>query len=105
MPLFFLLERRLDKKYRTLESFGAGNSGMVQAISGNSYTPNPRATSFDLEQLLQNLTQQEFGIRPDKQQVGVRGQVRLRQYEVRDSHVLPIVTPMLLTAIRGTLLK
>merc|ERR1719198_2928640 len=53
--LFYMVHKRLDRKYRTLEQIGAGSMGLVQAASGGQYVPNPRAAAFDLEKLVQDL--------------------------------------------------
>mmetsp|Transcript_100920 Transcript_100920/g.301067 ORF Transcript_100920/g.301067 Transcript_100920/m.301067 type:complete len:244 (-) Transcript_100920:55-786(-) len=50
--LFYLLHKRIDKKYRSLEQLGASAAGLVQSASGGQYTPNPKAQDFDLEKLI-----------------------------------------------------
>jgi len=57
--LFYLLHKRIDKKYRQMEKLGASFSGMVQAGSGGQYQPNPKADDFDVEKVCE-------AIDPDK---------------------------------------
>ncbi|CAK9014614.1 Hypothetical protein SCF082_LOCUS12395 [Durusdinium trenchii] len=57
--LFYLLHKRLDKKYRAMEKLGASFSGVVQAGSGGQYQPNPKADGFDVEKVCE-------AIDPDK---------------------------------------
>mmetsp|Transcript_11396 Transcript_11396/g.27405 ORF Transcript_11396/g.27405 Transcript_11396/m.27405 type:complete len:248 (-) Transcript_11396:131-874(-) len=49
--LFYLLHKRLDKKYRAMEKLGASAMGIVQAASGGQYQPNPKAEGFDVEKV------------------------------------------------------
>lgn len=53
--LFYLLGRRIDSKYRSLEQLGAKNMGLVQAASGGNYKPNPKTDGFDLEAIVAGL--------------------------------------------------
>lgn len=53
--LFYLVGKRLDSKYRSLEQLGAKNMGLVQAASGGNYKPNPKTDGFDLEALVASL--------------------------------------------------
>mmetsp|Transcript_93538 Transcript_93538/g.260449 ORF Transcript_93538/g.260449 Transcript_93538/m.260449 type:complete len:245 (-) Transcript_93538:88-822(-) len=53
--LFYLLHKRLDKKYRSLEQLGASAAGLVQSASGGQYAPNPKAADFDLEKLVADI--------------------------------------------------
>lgn len=53
--LFCLLGTRLHEKYRSLEALGATADdlfGLVQVISMGEYAPNPKALSFDTEQVM-----------------------------------------------------
>lgn len=53
--LFYLLKKRLDKKYRSLEQIGAANPNLMKMVSGGQYTPNPKAETFDLEKLIADI--------------------------------------------------
>mmetsp|Transcript_40015 Transcript_40015/g.127313 ORF Transcript_40015/g.127313 Transcript_40015/m.127313 type:complete len:254 (+) Transcript_40015:55-816(+) len=53
--LFYLLHRRLEKKYRSLEQLGASAAGLIQTASGGQYSPNPKAADFDLEKLVADI--------------------------------------------------
>jgi hypothetical protein len=53
--LFYLLQKRIDKKYRALDRLGASNPGMIAAVSGGQYTPNPKADGFDVDKLCAEL--------------------------------------------------
>lgn len=47
--LFYLVGKRLDKKYKTLEQIGADADkigGLVRLFSGGEYAPNPMANGF-----------------------------------------------------------
>merc|ERR1711971_647024 len=50
--LFYLVHKRLPKKYRSMEQLGSAFSGIVQGASGGQYTPNPKAADFDLEKVI-----------------------------------------------------
>eukprot|EP00929_Paragymnodinium_shiwhaense_P007570 TRINITY_DN111487_c0_g1_i1.p1 TRINITY_DN111487_c0_g1~~TRINITY_DN111487_c0_g1_i1.p1 ORF type:complete len:532 (+),score=93.35 TRINITY_DN111487_c0_g1_i1:97-1596(+) len=54
--LFLLVRRRLDPTYRALERLGAGQAGLLQAFSGGRYMPNTRAATFDLDQVIAELS-------------------------------------------------
>lgn len=62
--LFYLLQKRLDKKYRSLERLGAANMGLVSAVSGGNYTPNPKVDNFDLEKLVVELDPEKVWTTP-----------------------------------------
>jgi hypothetical protein len=55
IAMFYLVGKRLDGKYRTLEQIGAGSMGLFQAASQGQYTPNPQVQGFDHEGLIQEL--------------------------------------------------
>merc|ERR1712032_374276 len=64
--LFYLLDVRLEPKYRDLEKLGAAaekNTGLVQSVTGGEYQPNPSADGFDLEKLMKKINDDkcEFG--------------------------------------------
>jgi len=48
----YLLRKRIDGKYRALESIGARNPGLIASLSGDGYTPNPKVQDFDLEKVI-----------------------------------------------------
>lgn len=50
--LFFLRKKRLDPKYCMLERLFAVSSPLVTSISRGQYVPNPRAASFDKENVV-----------------------------------------------------
>mmetsp|Transcript_56811 Transcript_56811/g.132428 ORF Transcript_56811/g.132428 Transcript_56811/m.132428 type:complete len:233 (-) Transcript_56811:49-747(-) len=62
--LFYLLHRRLEKKYRSLEQLGASASSLVQSASGGQYTPNPKAADFDLEKLIAEIDPEKVWTTP-----------------------------------------
>mmetsp|Transcript_12248 Transcript_12248/g.22680 ORF Transcript_12248/g.22680 Transcript_12248/m.22680 type:complete len:255 (-) Transcript_12248:116-880(-) len=62
--LFYLLHKRLDKSYRSLEQLGASNMGLMQSLSNNQYTPNPKADSFDLEKLIKDIDPEKVWTTP-----------------------------------------
>lgn len=53
--LYFLLQKRLNTKYRTLDRLGASHPSLVQSVSKGAYSPNPKADSFNLEALVHSL--------------------------------------------------
>jgi len=53
--LFYLVQKRIDSKYRRLEQLGAKNPGIIASISGGQYTPNAKADGFDVDKLCQEL--------------------------------------------------
>jgi hypothetical protein len=56
--LFYLLDKRLDERYRQMEQIGntADQSfGIVQVFSLGDYIPNPKADGFKLEQAIGRL--------------------------------------------------
>lgn len=56
--LFYLVDVRLDKKYRTLEQVGAAadnRAKVVRRISGGEYAPNRKADGFDLEKIVRKI--------------------------------------------------
>lgn len=53
--LSFLVEKRLDSKYRSLERLGASAFNVVPTFNPMPYTPNPRAADFDLEAVILSL--------------------------------------------------
>lgn len=53
--LFYLLKKRMDGRYRQLDSIGARNPGLVSQLSGSGYTPNAKVQNFDLEQLIKDI--------------------------------------------------
>merc|ERR1719498_1710664 len=53
--LFYLIQKRIDKKYRALDRIGANNPGMIAAVSGGQYSPNPKADGFDCDKLCAEL--------------------------------------------------
>ncbi|CAE7707605.1 unnamed protein product [Symbiodinium pilosum] len=53
--LFYLLHKRIDKKYRAMEKLGASAMGIVQAASGGQYQPNPKADGFDVEKVCEEI--------------------------------------------------
>jgi len=53
--LFYLLQKRIDKKYRALDRLGASNPSIVAAFSGGQYTANPKAEGFDVDKLCDEL--------------------------------------------------
>jgi len=53
--LFYLLKKRIDSKYRQLETIGARNPQLISQLSGNNYQPNPKVQDFDLEKLIQEI--------------------------------------------------
>jgi len=67
--LYYMLDTRLDPRYRGLEKIGHAadkNAGLVQTLSGGDYTPNPAADQFSLEQtirLINGEKQKEFEAR------------------------------------------
>jgi len=50
--LFYLLKKRIDRKYRQLEMIGARNPQIIAAMSGNGYQPNAKCDNFDLEKVI-----------------------------------------------------
>jgi len=53
--LFYLLKKRIDPRYRQLESIGARNPQLISQLSGNNYQPNPKVQDFDLENIIQEI--------------------------------------------------
>merc|ERR1712151_1071700 len=56
--LFYLLDARLDQKFRGLEKVGLKvdqNAGVVRALSDGKYAPNPKADEFDVETTVRQL--------------------------------------------------
>merc|ERR1719436_906469 len=53
--LAFLLRKRIDGKYRQLESIGARNPGLVSQLSGSGYTPNPKVQDWDIENVIKDI--------------------------------------------------
>eukprot|EP00927_Polykrikos_kofoidii_P009689 TRINITY_DN14054_c0_g1_i3.p1 TRINITY_DN14054_c0_g1~~TRINITY_DN14054_c0_g1_i3.p1 ORF type:complete len:232 (+),score=41.77 TRINITY_DN14054_c0_g1_i3:67-762(+) len=51
--LFFLVHKRMPKKYRSMEQLGSAFSGILKSTS--QYTPNPKAADFDLEKLIKTI--------------------------------------------------
>eukprot|EP00930_Biecheleria_cincta_P036201 TRINITY_DN24837_c0_g1_i2.p1 TRINITY_DN24837_c0_g1~~TRINITY_DN24837_c0_g1_i2.p1 ORF type:complete len:253 (+),score=46.77 TRINITY_DN24837_c0_g1_i2:63-821(+) len=50
--LFYLLKKRIDSKYRQLETIGAKTPSLVSTLSGQGYKPNPKVQDFDLEKVI-----------------------------------------------------
>lgn len=53
--LYFLLDDRLDPKYRGLEQIGHAadkRAGLVQRLTGGDYLPNPEADPFSVEDIV-----------------------------------------------------
>lgn len=55
VALFYLVHKRMDGKYRSMEKLGSSFSGLVQGFSGGKYTPNPKAADFDIEQVIKEI--------------------------------------------------
>lgn len=53
--LAFLLAKRLDTKYCSLEQMGAKNVQLVQSLSGGRYQPNTAAVDFDKEKVIEEV--------------------------------------------------
>lgn len=53
--IYYLLQKRIDGKYRRLEQIGAKNPSMIGAVSGGQYAPNPKAEGFDCDKLCDEL--------------------------------------------------
>lgn len=53
--LFYLVQKRIDSKYRALDRLGASNPSIIAAVSGGQYTPNPKADGFDCDKLVLDL--------------------------------------------------
>lgn len=53
--LFYLMHKRLDRKYRSLEQIGASNPSLMQMVSNGQYKPNPKAENFDVEVLIKDV--------------------------------------------------
>lgn len=67
--LFYLLDTRLDPKYRGLEQLGHAadkHSRLVQTLSGGDYLPNPEADKFSVEDVIREINKDkssDFGLR------------------------------------------
>jgi len=55
VAIFYLVHKRMDKRYRAMEKLGSSFSGLVQGFSGGQYTPNPKAADFDIEKVIQEI--------------------------------------------------
>lgn len=53
--LSYLLKKRIDGRYRQLETIGARNPQLIASLSGNGYTPNPKCENFDLERVIKEV--------------------------------------------------
>jgi len=56
--LFYLLDHRLDPKFRGLEQIGHAadkHANLVQTLSGGDYTPNPEADKFSVEAIVRQI--------------------------------------------------
>merc|ERR1712023_500460 len=66
--LFYLLDVRLDPKYRGLEQIGHAadkNAGLVRTLSGGDYQPNPKADGFSVNSVVRQVDK-------DKASLGLR---------------------------------
>jgi len=66
--LFYLLDARLDPKLRGLEQIGHAadkNAGLVRALSGGDYQPNPKADGFTVKSVVAQVNK-------DKASLGLR---------------------------------
>jgi hypothetical protein len=64
VALFYLVHKRMDKKYRSMEQLGASFSGIVQGFSGGKYTPNPKAADFDIEKVIKEIDPEKVWTTP-----------------------------------------
>lgn len=56
--LFYLLGRRLDGKYRTMEQMGEyadEHLGLIRAVTMGDYVPNPKAATFTVDSIVERL--------------------------------------------------
>lgn len=61
--MFFLLRKRLDKKYSTLERLGQTSPDMVAKVTNGAYAPNPVAENFNIEDVIEAVTKLGAGKR------------------------------------------
>merc|ERR1711908_114788 len=54
VALFYLLGKRLDPRFRSLEKMGQ-SSGAASLLAGQGYQPNPKAQGFDVEAIVKKL--------------------------------------------------
>merc|ERR1719409_1326709 len=57
MALFYLLNKRLDSTYNSIEKFGANNPQLLTQVTGGAYVPNPGALTFDGDKLVQTFAE------------------------------------------------
>lgn len=55
--LYLLCRKRLDPNFKTMETLGqvADSAGLVQTLTFGAYTPNEKATGFDLEAVIEKI--------------------------------------------------
>lgn len=61
--LFFLLRKRLDSKYSSLERMGKTSPEMVAKVTNGMYVPNPVAESFNIDEVIDAITKLGTGKR------------------------------------------
>lgn len=55
VALYFLVGRRLDSTYNSIEKMGVKNPSMMQRLTRGAYHPNPAALEFAVEQVLSKI--------------------------------------------------
>lgn len=59
MALFYLLGKRLDSTYNSIEKLGASNPRLMEQLTRGAYRPNPASLEFNAEQLLSRIDSAE----------------------------------------------
>lgn len=77
--LFFLLRKRLDKKYSSLESFGRTSPDMVKRVI---YVPNPVADNFNIEDVVEAVGKLGAGKRVTKTLADARVSVSSQDHRI-----------------------
>eukprot|EP00389_Voromonas_pontica_P001566 GDKH01002333.1.p1 GENE.GDKH01002333.1~~GDKH01002333.1.p1 ORF type:complete len:225 (-),score=42.32 GDKH01002333.1:193-867(-) len=62
--LFFLLGKRLDNKFKTLERIGAANPGMLSMMTNGEYKENPKAKDFVVESVIAKIDPEKMWSTP-----------------------------------------
>jgi len=89
--LFYLTGRRLDTKYRAMEQMGKyadEHLGLIRVVTMGDYVPNPKATTFDVEEIIGRMKFARIGYgqqrrMQDSYTVGQPVEVYSATYEMR----------------------